>query len=95
MLLILIIEKCERNIKRCMELLKSLGFIIHPKKFFPIRCSDYLCFVLNSEDMSIFLSGVKKEKIKLLCLEILKAESPTIRTVAKLLGKFTSNFPTV
>ena len=45
--------------------------------------------------MSIFLSGVKKEKINLLCSEILKAESPTIRTVAKLLGKFTSSFPTV
>ena len=75
----------------------SLWALLFTRKnlFFPIRCSDYLCFVLNSEDMSIFLSGAKKEKIKLLCSEILKTESPTIRTVAKLLGKFTSSFPTV
>ena len=45
--------------------------------------------------MTISLSDVKKEKIKLLCLEILGDECPKIRTIAKIIGKFTSSFPAV
>ena len=89
--------KCEQNIKYSNTLLESLGFIIHPEKslFVPTRCIEYLGFVLNSQSMTISLSDVKKEKIKLLCSEILEEECPKIRTIAKLLGKFTSSFPAV
>ena len=45
--------------------------------------------------MTISLTDVKKEKIKLLCSEILEDECPKIRTIAKLLGKFTCSFAAV
>ena len=45
--------------------------------------------------MTISLPDVKKEKIKLLCSEILEDECLKIRTVAKLLRKFTNSFPAV
>ena len=45
--------------------------------------------------MTVSLFYVKKEKVKLLCSEILEDECPKIRTIDKLLGKFTSSFPTV
>ena len=74
-----------------------LGLIIHPVKslFVPSRYIEDLGFVLNPQSMTISLSDVKKEKIKLLCLEILGDECPKIRTIAKILGKFTSSFPAV
>ena len=89
--------KCEQNIKCSINLLESLGFIIHPEKslFVPTRCIEYLGFVLNSQSMTISLSDVKKEKMKLLCSEILEDECPKIRTIAKLLRKFTSSFAVV
>ena len=45
--------------------------------------------------MTISLSDAKKENIKLLYSDVLKAECSKIRTIAKLLGKFTSSFPAV
>ena len=86
--------KCKQNVKCSINLLESLGFIIHPL-FVPRRCFEYLGFVLNSQSMTISLSDVKKEKMKLLCSEILEDECPKIRTIAKLLGKFTSSFAAV
>ena len=89
--------KCEQNIKHSINLLESLRFIIHPEKslFFHTRCIEYLGFVLNSQSMTVSLSDVKKEKVKLLCSEIIEDECPKIRTIDKLLGKFTTSFPAV
>ena len=82
--------KCEQKIKCSINLLESLRFIIHLEKslFVLTRCIEHLGFVLNSQTMIISLSDVKKEKIKLLCLEILDDECPKVRTIAKLMGKF-------
>ena len=54
--------KCEQNIKCSINLLESLGFIIHPEKslFVRTRCIEDLGFVLNSQFMTIFLSDVNK-----------------------------------
>ena len=78
-----------------MKFPELLDFIVQTEKyiFAPIRFIEYLCFLLNPEDMTISLSDKKKEeKIKLVCSQILKHESPIIRTVAKFLGKFSSSF---
>ena len=90
-------KKCEFNVKRCVEVLDSLGFIAHPEKsvFVPTKCIEYLGFIINSENMTISLSDIKKEKIRPLCTEILNEEFPVIPTVASLLGKFSSSFPAV
>ena len=68
--------KCEQNVTHSINLLESLRFIIDPEKFLfvPTRCIEYLGFVLNSPSMNIFSSDVKKEKIKLVCSEILEDE---------------------
>ena len=89
--------KCEQNIKCSINLLESLGFITHPEKslFVPKRCIEYLDFILNSQSMTISLSDIKKEKIKLLCSEILEDGCSKIRTIAELLEKFTSSLPAV
>ena len=90
-------KKCEFNVKRCVEVLDSLRFIVHPEKSVsvPTKCIEYLGFIINSENMTISLSDRKKEKIRSLCTEILNEEFPVIRTVASLLGKFCSSFPAV
>ena len=61
--------KCKQNIKCSIILLELLRFTIHPGKslFVPTRCIEYLSFVLNSQSMTIFLSDVKKGKIKSTC----------------------------
>ena len=90
-------KKCEFNVKRRVEVLDSPGFIVHPEKsvFVPTKCIEYFRFIINSENMTISLSDIKKEKIRSLCTEILNEEFPVIRTVASLLGKFSSSFPAV
>ena len=62
------------NYQKSEDFVESLSFVIHPDKsiFGPTRCIEYLGLVLNPGDMTIFLSDIKEEKIKLLCSEILK-----------------------
>ena len=57
-------KKCEFNVKRCVEVLDSLRFIVHPEKsvFVPTKCIEYLGFIINSENMTISLSDRKKGK---------------------------------
>ena len=51
-----------------------------------------LALVFSSEDLTISLFYLREENVKLLCSEILKDEFPVIRTIAKLLRKFSSSF---
>ena len=54
--------KCKFNVKRCVKVLDSVGFIVHPDKsvFTPTKCMEYLSFTINSENMTISLSDVLK-----------------------------------
>ena len=51
------LESCMDNISKIMEILMSLGFVIHPSKyeFIPSKTIEYLRFVINTEDMTIIL----------------------------------------
>ena len=55
-------KSCMDNISKIMEILISLGFLIHPSKseFIPPKTIEYLIFVINTEDMTIRLSYSKK-----------------------------------
>ena len=46
------------NVKRCVKVLDSPGFIVHPEKsvFAPTKCMEYIGFIINSENMTISLS---------------------------------------
>ena len=56
------LESCMDNISKIIEILMSLGFVIHPSKseFIPSKTIEYLGFVINTEDMTIRLTFVKK-----------------------------------
>ena len=58
-------EDCFSNVLKAIEILRSLGFTLHPKKskFIPTQCITYLGFILNSVQMTITLTLEKKEKI--------------------------------
>ena len=88
--------KCKFNVKRCAKVPYSSEFIVHPVKsvFAPTKCVKYLGFIMNSENMTISLSDVKKQK-KSLCTDILNEDFPVIQKAASLLGKISSCFFTV
>lgn len=90
-------RKCYDNVLKCLEVFNLLGFVVHPIKsqFVPSNEIEYLGFIINSVEMTVRLTDDKKEKIKCLCKSVLKSEKLTIRTVAQLLGNFTSSFPAV
>lgn len=87
-------EGCMNNISKTVQVLTSLGFVIHPtkSKFLPSKTIEYLGFIIDSEKMIVSLTMPKKDSIFLLCNEILGSKYISIRTVAKLLGKFSSSF---
>ena len=80
-----------------IEILKSLGFTIHPEKskFIPTQCIIYLGFILNSVQMTITLTLKKKEIILNLCQEILRENVVAIRFLSKLIGTLVATFAAV
>ena len=55
-------EDCFSNVLSTTEIIRSLGFTIHPEKskFIPTQCITFLGFVLNSVQMTITLTLEKK-----------------------------------
>ena len=74
--------------------MSSLGLIVHPSKFtfFPRQEIEYLGFIINSTNMTLTLTLVKKQKILLLCDEVLSSPHVKFMKVSQLLGKFSSSF---
>ena len=72
----------------------SLGLIIHQSKsiFFPCQEIEYLGVIINSTNITLILTLVKKQKIILLFDEILSSPHVKIREVLQQLGKFSNNF---
>ena len=88
-------EDCFSNVLNTIEILRSLGFTIHPdkSKFIPTQCITFLGFILNSVQMTITLTLEKKEKILNLCHDILKEDVVTIRFLSKLIGNLVAASP--
>lgn len=80
-----------------VQLFSDLGFFIHPKKssLIPSQKIEHLGFVLNSVDMTVRLTDSKTANIKATVTRILKANYPSIRNVASLIGLLVSSFPAV
>ena len=61
------INKSSVDINRIIELLDSLGFILHPEKsiFEPSQTIEFLGFIINSAEMSLRLTPLKENKSSL------------------------------
>ena len=90
-------EDCFPNVLNTIEILRSLGFAIHPEKFkfIQTQCITFLGFILNSVKTAITLTLEKKDKILNLFHETLKANVVTRRFLSKLKGKLLAAFPAV
>ena len=85
------LEKHPKNNK----IFQTLGFTVHsePKSnFTPTQRIEFLGFVIDSVTMTITLNNNKKQKLKILCANLLSGVT-TIRTISQVLGKITSSFP--
>jgi hypothetical protein len=90
--------EAERATLHAVELLISLGFMIHPEKSIvtPTQIIEFLGFVLNSILMIVKLTDRKAAKILNLCLLFChKDKAFTIREVASLIGSLISSCPGV
>ena len=83
-----------KNIIKIIKLLSSLGLIVHPSKsiLFPCQEIEYLGFIINSINITLTLTLVKKQKILLLFDKTLSSPQVKIRKLSQLLGKFSNNF---
>ena len=87
--------RCLNSLHMLIEMLVSLGFVIHPAKsvFVPCRIMEFLGFIINSLNMTVRLTMEKKTKINNLCMEVRSPRGGvTVRDIARLLGKFSSSF---
>ena len=77
------------------SLLSKLGFLIHPVKSVlnPAHEIRFLGFILNTKIMTVELPDEKKFEISQLCSDLLGADRPSIRTVARVIGKLVASFP--
>ena len=85
---------CSNNIMKIIKQLSSLGLIVYPSKsvLFPCQEIEYLGFIINSTNMALTLTLIKKQKILLPCDEILSSPHVKIRNILQLLGKSSSSF---
>ena len=75
----------------------TLGLITHPEKsvFIPSQQLVILDFILNSVTVTITLIQEKALALQTACTMLLNTAFPTIREVARVLGKIVSSFPGV
>ena len=88
-------QKCYDAMVAAISLLQSLGFTIHPEKsqLEPSQLILFLGFLINSVDMTVKLTGEKKDKLVALIDKILAKNQVVIRSVASAIGKIVSSLP--
>ena len=88
---------CIDNILDTLNLLRELGFVIHPDKsiLIPSQEITFLGFVISSKNMTLTLTAEKKEKIKALLVDCLTKQKITLREIAKVIGNIVASFPAV
>lgn len=86
------VEECTSNVRKTLQILRSLGFIINRGKsdLIPQQIKRFLGFIFNSRDMSITLPEEKRlinlQRIK----DFSKIKSCKIRQFASLIGSLIS-----
>ena len=90
-------RECVDNVIDSVQVVDSLGFVAHPDKstFIPSQRLEFLGFILNSVEMTIRLTPEKATGLQTACNILLADPSPTIRELARVIGKIVSSFPGV
>ena len=90
-------ESCLKNVIDTINLLRELGFIIHPDKsvLIPVQEITFLGFVISSKSMTLTLTIEKKIKIKKLLVNCLDRDKISLRELAKIIGNMVASFPAV
>ena len=86
------VDRCLDTLLKLGELLRKLGFVIHPKKsvMVPMKRLLFLGYLLDSQEFRVFLTKEKEEKLVRAALDVLDKPNPKIREVAGLLGLMTA-----
>lgn len=90
-------EKLKESVSATTKILSELGFLIHTKKsvLIPTRELAFLGFILNTESMIVKLPQTKAQEVKDICRELMGTYLPSIRMVARVIGKVIATFPAV
>ena len=85
------------NVRDTVQLLRSLGFILHPEKSVlePSHTIQYLGVVINSVTMKVKLTSERAQDLRDSCVMLLKKQRSLIRDVASVIGKIVAAFPAV
>ena len=85
------------NVTDTVLLLHSLGFVVHPRKssLIPSQEIVILGFIINSVAMTVRLIQDKLASLISSCNNLLRCLSPTIREVARVVGKLVFSLPGV
>ena len=88
-------DSCQFSVNQVVSLCTRLGFVIHPTKSILVPQQEivFLGFVIHSVHMTVSLTPQKKATLKKLVNQLLTIRSPTIRFLAKVLGKLIASFP--
>lgn len=88
-------EECKSNVNATVELFTELGFIVHPNKSVttPTQELKFLGFILNSRTMLISLTQERVLSLREAITNLLAMKHPTIRNLAKVIGKLVAAFP--
>ena len=90
-------DECWDNIFATCSSLSDHGFAVHLIKsiLIPRQIAIFLGFIFNTIEMTISLTGDKKQKIKNLASKILSVRKICIRTLAKFLGNIVAAFEAI
>ena len=90
-------EECIKNVLEICNFLTNLGFVVHPVKsnLEPQKSITFLGFVIDSEKMTVTLTDDKKDKIKLLCKNLLHKKGVKIQQLAEVVGNLVAALPAV
>ena len=87
--------QCQENISKTLNMLKSLGFIIHTDKSVlePTQSIEFLGFVINSVTMTVEINEMKSQAIINKIEAFLIHKKPTVRLLASVIGSCISLLP--
>ena len=89
---------CLNNVTDTVNLLRSLGFTIHPDKsvFVPTQKITFLGFIIDSVKMTITLTEERKERVYENCSSLLQSnKNITVRELSQTIGTLVAAFATV
>lgn len=89
--------ECKNNVTETVNMVSSLGFIVHKDKsvFTPKKCIKFLGFYIDSETMIVTLPVEKQDTIAKECKQLQSKNKCKIREVARVLGILISSLPAV